>query len=102
MRKYFLSPGILLLAAVAVFLFYFKQPVSITALLPADIAGDELDSAALFEVETISFNEEQNDRSNMLFIDLDKEVILIEDKGKLESFTVMDASEILVFVYSSD
>lgn len=104
--------------------------------LPAAIAGEEFEDAALFERETINLNQEQNkqllelldeenyrkklipnlpntkkeivfdlyltgaDRSFFLYIDSIKEVILIENNGRLEPFTIIDARDLLAFVES--
>ena len=136
MRKYLFNLGFLILLCLAVFLFYFKQPTSITESLPAAIAGEEFEDAALFERETINLNQKQKkqllklleeenyrkklipnlpntnkdivfnlyltgaDRSFFLYIDSIKEVILIENNGRLEPFTIIDARDLLAFVES--
>ncbi|MEK4130008.1 hypothetical protein NYE67_10010 [Solibacillus sp. FSL W8-0474] len=136
MKKYGLSIGVVFVIGFAVFLFYFKQPTSIIESLPAAIAGEEFEDAALFERETINLNQEQKkqllelldeenyrkklipnlpntnkdivfnlylagvDRSFFLYIDSIKEVILIENNGRLEPFTIIDARDLLAFVES--
>ncbi|MEK3765921.1 hypothetical protein [Solibacillus sp. FSL K6-4121] len=136
MKKNVFNLGFFILFGFAVFLFHFKLPTSIMESLPAAIAGEEFEDAALFERETINLNQEQNkqllelldeenyrkklipnlpntkkeivfdlyltgaDRSFFLYIDSIKEVILIENNGRLEPFTIIDARDLLAFVES--